>query len=447
VRSPQVSLPAAYEAPAGAAAAEPALDQWWRLYPDPQLTALIEEALAAAPDARIAEARLREALSVRSAALSDYNLKGDFGSQFTDAYSRTLAGTDLNIPGVQTGGETRSAAASLPISWELDLFGRRGATARGADADLAAVRFETAAAEASLAANVADSLFAARGLAAQLADAQETARISGTLAEAAEARFKAGIAPASDAQQAAADAELARANAANLVGQLQAARRSLLVLLGRGTAPSVELPISAELGEPVPAPATLPGALLVRRPDVQEARERLVSAAAKLKLDELALLPTVQLTSALSLSKLETAGFSATTAAGQAGAALLLPIFSRPRLMSEVHAQGARAEQAVLTYEKTVQTAYGEAESALDQTLQDRARISSLVKSESDAHQAFEGARARYIAGVDDATAAFVAERSWRVSHAALTQARTDALRRTVTLFKALGGGWPGARS
>jgi NodT family efflux transporter outer membrane factor (OMF) lipoprotein len=442
VPSPQVALPSVYETPAGPALPDQALDRWWMLYQDPQLTALVEEALARAPDARIADARVREAFAIRRQALTRYDLLGDINGTASNTYTKTLQGTQLNIPGVSTGGSSLSAGGALDVTWEADFFGRRGAARSSADAILAAARFEEAAAKASLAANVADSLFVARGLAAELEDAKDDARVAGALAQAARARFHGGIAPGSDADQAAAEAERAEAQASDLEGELQAARRSLLVLIGQGAAPSADLQVQAVLGDPVATPSTLPGALLVRRPDVQEARETLLSALGTLKLDELALLPTFQLTGALSASRLAETGFSATTAAWSVGGAVLAPVFSRPKLMAEVHAQGARAEQAVYTYEKAVQTAYGEAENALAQSLQDHARVAELEGAEADARRGFDASSARFKAGIDSITDVLVAEQAWRTARAELTTARIAALRRSVTLFKALGGGW-----
>jgi NodT family efflux transporter outer membrane factor (OMF) lipoprotein len=447
VAPPDTALPTAYEAPVGPALPDRALDRWWTLYQDAQLTALVEEALASAPDARIATARLREAAAVRSGALSQYQLVGDLNGTAANTHTRTLAGTELNIPGVAASGSTRSADANLDVSWELDFFGRQRAARRSADADLAAAVFDDAAAKAALAADVADGLFAARGLAAELEDAREAARVAGSLADAARARYRGGIAPGSDLDQAASLAERAQAQAADLEGQLLAARRSLLVLIGRGAAPSGGLEVQPALADPVAPPAALPGALLVRRPDVLEAHERLVSAMGKLKLDELALLPTFQLTGALSASRLEQTGFSATTAIWSVGGAALAPVFSRPKLMSEVHAQGARAEQAVASYEKAVQTAYGEAENALAQSLQDRARLAQLERAEADGRHGFDASSARFKAGIDSITDMLVAEQSWRLARAELTTARIAALRRSVTLFKALGGGWDPSRA
>ena len=48
-------------APLTAAAAQWPAQDWWQAYNDPQLTALIEEALAGAPDVAVALARLHQA--------------------------------------------------------------------------------------------------------------------------------------------------------------------------------------------------------------------------------------------------------------------------------------------------------------------------------------------------------------------------------------------------
>ncbi len=65
-----------------------------------------------------------------------------------------------------------------------------------------------------------------------------------------------------------------------------------------------------------------------------------------------------------------------------------------------------------------------------------------LTQGEAQAHRAYEAGRARYDSGLDDITAALVAERTWRSTRAALTGAQVQALRRSVSAFKALGGGW-----
>jgi outer membrane protein, multidrug efflux system len=454
VPAPDTRLPAAFEAPVEATAPGVDLDRWWLVYNDPQLEALVEEALKTAPDARIAAARLEEARAVRSAALTQFDPQGALQGSTTLTDTNTISGpgpiTIPPVPGVFPGatfnlspsGQTYNQGANFDVSWEVDLFGRRVATRRRANADIAAARFDYWASQTSLAANVADELFQARGLAIQLDDARESARIQRELLRVAQLKADHGLGSQADADQVASQDAQSEALVTDLESQLHATRRILLVLLGRGGDPLEGLPVPAEAGAPPKVPATVPGALLARRPDVQEALARLHSAVGQLKIDELALFPKFTLYPGISLSSSNVTGSPIVTDAWSIGLGAALPVLDRPRLQAEIRAQGARADQAVIAYEKAVQTAYGEAENALVELTSDERRVGVLVVGEADGRRAYDAARRRYAMGVDDLTSVLSAERTWRIARTALTAAQVQALRRSVQTFKALGGGW-----
>ena len=92
--------------------------------------------------------------------------------------------------------------------------------------------------------------------------------------------------------------------------------------------------------------------------------------------------------------------------------------------------------------EKTVQTAYGEAENALVTLAASERGAGVLAAGEARAHRASDAARRRYGMGLDDITSALSAETAWRTTRSALTSARVQALRQAVATYKALGGGW-----
>ena len=447
-RAPDLRLPAAYEAPKTEAAADPAsLAQWWSLYDDPQLQALIEEALTHAPDAEIAAARLVEARAVRASALSAYDPQGEIQGSASRNQTGVVSGvSSVNFGGYQvpliTTTPIDTYSAQFDVSWEIDLFGRRRAARKKAEADLAAARFDYAATRTSLAANVADSLFQARGLAIQLDDARESARIQHELADVAEKKFIHGLGARADADQAAAQDAQAQAEIEDLQSQLHAARRSLLVLVGRGADPLDSLPTPAVAGTPPPAPVSVPAALLASRPDVREAAQQLISASGQFKLDELALFPTFTLQPGVGLSSSVELGAATTTDMWQVGVGLVQPVLNLPQLEDEIHAQGARVDQAALTYQKTVQTAYSEAENALVELASDEARVRLLTDGEARARAALDSERKGYAAGVVSLTDVLTAETTWRSARTELTSAQIQALRRSVQAFKALGGGW-----
>jgi multidrug efflux system outer membrane protein len=448
VRTPDTRLPEAYEAPSGVALAPGELQRWWTAFDDAELTALVEAALLRSPDARTAVAALDEARAVRQGQFRQIYIPS---APVTGSASRTSTRIvdQSGQGGFTQEGDSQNYGLNLDVSWELDVLGRRKAARGVIDNDLAAARFAYEGARAALAANVAQAWFEARGLAVQLEDARESVRIATSLADLSARRGERGLTATSEADRTAAELSQARAQVEDLQAQLQVARRTLLILVGRGVEPVASLPVAAALSDAPPIPAALPGDLLARRPDVREAQARLAASTANLKIAELALFPTFTLTPGVGLSRAVGPSFgvpgstvSTTSSSWTLGAGLSVPLFNIPKLMSDIDAQDARVERAAVAYEKTVQTAYGEAEGALLRLAADQRRVALLQAGEARAQSAYTANRKGYAAGLTDLTAALQAEQSWRASRSALTGARTQALLRAVQTYKALGGGW-----
>lgn len=431
-RTPQTSVPATFAA-YEAIGYDSALDRWWLLFDDAQLSRLIDQGLAAAPDARTALALLDEARAARSQTLSQFDPQGQLTA--SAAVQRTsVSNTPTVTQGVYSG--------AFSPSWELDLFGRRVANRSAANADLDAAQFQFEATRQTLAANIAGDLFEARANAVRLAQARDTFRIASDLVRLGERRVAVGIGSRADAASLQADEATARAAVQNYEAQLELSTRTLLVLLGRGTEPLATLPIEANLNDPPVVPAVTPATLLVRRPDIRQAEARLRSAAGNLKLDALALLPTINLTPLASYRPITgPAGY--TTGLWSIGAGLAVPLLDRRRLFAQVRGQRARTEQAVIAYENAVQAGFGEAQNNLSLYASDKARLASLDVAEKRARAAFTAQQAGYKAGVVDLTTLLQTERTWRSNLAALSDLRASTLRDSVNVFLALGGGWP----
>jgi multidrug efflux system outer membrane protein len=289
-----VTLPEAYESGnlKQSAAAPEVLDQWWRLYEDQDLTGLVEQALANAPDARLAAARLAEAKAIRSGALLAFNPQGAVRGNLNRTETDQISG---GSPLLSQSGESKTAAGDFQVSWEIDLFGRRYFTRKVAKADLAAARFNAEAARAALAANVAEGVFQVRGLGIQRSDAAETVRIQTDLYDMAKMRNSRGFGSDYDLDRTASDLAQSQAELARLTAEYQAAKRSLLTLLGRGPDPIASLTLTEALEAVPQVPASLPSDLLQRRPDVRESQARLVDAMSRLTLSKLAFFPTFTL--------------------------------------------------------------------------------------------------------------------------------------------------------
>ena len=443
-RKPDVQVPASFEmAQTSQTATSAQLETWWRQIDDPALTGLIEQALKASPDARSASARLIEAQATSGTALIAFLPQGNGQGSTKETRTTLDSGTAVNIPGYSTKGTSTNSSGNLNVSWEMDLFGRIFAVARAANGDSAAARFNYEASRASLAANVADVYFQGQGLAIQLEDARETVRIQTDLQAVAEARVTHGLISRADGNKARVDLAQAQSQAAGLEAEFQATRRTLLVLVGRGLEAGSSLPMTSRLAQVPEVPATVPGEILARRPDVREAKARIESQAGRLTYAELAFFPTFTLTPGIGLSKSQQTGYQSSTRFWSIGGTVSQPILSIPRLLTDLKSQKARTEQAVIAYEKAVQTAYGEADSALVRFAADQRRVALLSEGEAQARQASEAARIRYGAGLDDLQTTLAAELSWRAARSQMTAAQVQALRRSVQTYKALGGGWP----
>jgi NodT family efflux transporter outer membrane factor (OMF) lipoprotein len=447
VRKADVHTPAAYEAPqpAETASAE-ALDHWWTLYDDAQLTSLVEEALKNSPDAKDAMSKLQQAIEVRRAALYQYNPQGNLSASVSKPNYTSLNPSKPTLGSLFTFNPVdflgvESASLSFPVTWEIDLW-RRRSTARGtADANLLTARFTYDATRWALASSVAESLFQARGLAIQLDQANQTLRIQQQLYDVSKGRAEHGLVPGSDAAQTLANVQAAQSNVQDFTSQLAAARRQLLLLVGRGVDPLASLPMAAEVGSPPAVPHAIPGELLVRRPDVREAEERVVSATGTLTLDKKALLPTLQVQPSAGLTQ-QGSGPNTQFSYWTIAANLTTPILDRPRLLSQVRQQREVAEQAVIAYEQSVQTAYSDAEQAFGYYDSDKKRVALLVEAEKNANFAYQAKETGYARGLNDLQTALTAETNWRQVRLALAQAQVSVMERSVQVFKALGGGW-----
>lgn len=453
-RTPEAGTPAAFAAgpTAGAALPDAALERWWTLYDDAELTALVEQALTANTDVRAALARLEEARATRASVVRGLGPRGDLSGGAELRNSSDIGGGVGGGGGGGGAGEgaqfgeiaggRNSGNLGITGSQQIDIFGRNRQARRTIDAEFLASRFAADSVRAAVAAQTADALFLARGAAVQLEDARETLRIAAELSRVTRIRAERGLSPRSEFDRAETERANALAEIARLEAAVRASQRVLLTLTGRAAESAEAVPVRAVLYDAPAAPAAVPATLLIRRPDVREAQTRIDAAAGNLRRARLALLPTFTLQPGVGLTRTSSDLFSASNAFWSLGAGLLVPVLDRGRLLAEVQVSGARAEQAVIGYERAVQTAVSEADQALVQLEGDRSRVVQLTEAEARARSAYDAAQRGYQAGLTDLQVLLDAERAYRGARAALSAARTSALQRSVQAFRALGGGW-----
>jgi NodT family efflux transporter outer membrane factor (OMF) lipoprotein len=456
---PEAGVPAAYGEPQPAGVAvDPA--HWWTAFGDPELTSLVERALAGSPSIELAASRVRAARLQEIAARGVGLPTVDATANATNVQFSKNAGLSslARLFGGQSGGGTGSSggialpgsgittsALGFDASWELDLFGRGARTREAARAASEAAQWTARDAAVTLSAEVADAYFAYRLDQAQIAVLQqEIARVQRAEQIVAH-RARTGLVPAVEATRQRAAITAAQARLLPLQADARLRVHALGTLLGQG--PEA---VSDELARPLPPladapaiPAGLPSDLLRRRPDIRAAERRLAASSAQIGVATADLYPRFTLTGVAELISSSLASlFEGDSLQTQASAGALFPILDWGRRKAVVHEREEDRNQAYLEYRQTVLGALRDVEDALTRIDKERARRAVLARGLADAERVAKAAEAQYRTG-------FVAEDALVDAQVKVLQAReqlsiseAQLRQQAAALFKALGGGW-----
>jgi multidrug efflux system outer membrane protein len=419
-------------------------DRWWRLFDDPVLDKLVDEALANNQDLAIAVARVDEARALAGVVASQQypSVTGNAGVD----RSRTSTRTDFFFPGVPV--YSTNYRATLDVYYELDLWGRlRNATA-AARADMLATEAARDTVRIALASEVVRSYAALRAFDEQIAATQRALELRTDALQIERSRAAAGLISELDVRQLEGEVAAARALLPALERARAAEEGAAAVLLGRSPRAIIDETVARASGpdtrEPaIVVPPGLPSELLLRRPDLFEVEQRLLAANARIGVARAAFFPQISLTGYLgteagSLSNL----FTGPAGIWQVAAGLTQPIFQGGRLFAEADAVEARQRQVVAQYQKTIQNAFREVRDAISAQARAREVYAAEGARVEAQREALKLAAARYRAGLVNLLVPIDAER--RLLDAELN--RIDALRvqraAVADLVRALGGGW-----
>lgn len=413
------------------------LGQWWRRLNDPLLTELVDEALRASPDLRLAQARLRQARARRTVAVA---------ARYPGVTAAGSASRSESSEEVGSGATRNLFAAGFDASWEVDVFGGVRRSVEASEADLEASLASLDAARVSLAAEVASGYIGVRAQQALLGIARANLDTQSQTLQLTDWRAQAGLVSTQDVEQARSNREQTRAQIPALETSLAQAEHTLDILLGRvpGTlharlATAGELPaVPAQIAVGIPADT------LRQRPDVRAAERALAAETARVGVAEAARYPAVNLSGSIGLEALTLGALGNSGAATSSlFAGIAAPIFDAGRLRAQVEIQDAAREQALVAYEQTVLVALQEVENALVELARNGERGEALANAVEAARSAAELARQRYGAGLIDFQSVLDSERSVLVLEESLASNRANGVLALIRLYKALGGGWP----
>ena len=432
-QSQAVAVPAQWQGgtPAQAGADTEDLSQWWQLFGDAQMTALIEQALQANSSVQTAQAALRQARA---------QLDGQEAARIPSA----SAGFDRGRSWEDGDNGKNSYSSRVTASWELDLWGRQANAVKAGQANVQAAVANLEAAHVSLAAEVALNYMELRSLQNRLRIAQSNLDIQRENQQITEWRMQAGLATALDAEQAKSSTAQTAAQIPALTASLAKTRHALAILTGQvPTALDAALQsVKALPVAPMSLALRLPADTLRQRPDVRAQEQKVIAAVANLSAQERANFPTLRLSGSLGVSALTLGALGGATVAQSLAAALSAPLFDAGANRAQIRAQQAAVEMARINYRATVLAALQEVEDALVQLQGDQDRLVQLLVAEEAARYAQLLANQRYSSGLVDFQTVLDTQRTLLSAQDAVATAQAAISTDYVRLYKALGGGW-----
>ncbi|NPT39764.1 efflux transporter outer membrane subunit [Paraburkholderia sp. 1N] len=411
---------------------------WWKLYDDPVLNSLVDQALQSNTDLRVAAANLarsREALGVAQA-------QGGFSGKSSVLLERAQESAEQYLL-FNKLPVTNEGDIGISISYEIDLFGklRRGVEAAAADTE--SVQAAGDLARITVVADVVRSYVDQCSAAEELRVAQQSLALQKERVDVSRRLRDAGRGNQPDVTRGQTQVDTLAADIPRYTARRQIAQYRLAALLARAPSdlPPAVLACSTlpQIRQPIPVGDG--AALLKRRPDVREAERQLAASTARIGVATGALYPTVSIGASAGLTGiLEDLGTSPT--ARWAFGPLISWTFPTNGARGRVREAEASSNVALAKFDGVVLTALRETETSLATYASDSARadalraaLKSAAESADETHRLYRAGRESFISDLD-------ATRTLTSTKSQVAAAEGQVAIDQVNLFLALGGGW-----
>ncbi|SFG25685.1 efflux transporter, outer membrane factor (OMF) lipoprotein, NodT family [Novosphingobium sp. CF614] len=447
---PRMTAPATLQSAQSLAAGETARDwprqRWWTAYGDPQLDALVEEALAGSPSVATAAARIRQARG--GAEMAGADTLPALGGQASGGAVKQSYNNGVPAAFVPRGWKSTGTLA-LSGDFDLDLWGRNRKALAAATSEAQAAEADARQAELMLSSNVVSSYFDLARLIARGEALAEASRARAAMMDLTGQRARQGLDSDAPLRRAEAAAAAARAALSANAEQILLRRHAIAALLGAGPDRGLAItpPTLASLPQTqVPADAGI--ALAGRRPDIVAARLRAEAAASRIDAAKAAFMPDISLRGLIGLTSLGLSNLIDTGSTdGNAGAALSLPIFQGGRLTGQFTQARGGYDAAVADYNATVVDALREVADALASRDAAVSQQRDSAEAGTTSQAAYDLSMKRYRAGLTGYLDALTAQTAALDARQAAIDAHFRTLALEVALQRALGGGFADASS
>lgn len=436
---PDVNVPKTFTNNESDKTADQSVDlQWWKNFRDESLNRFIEEALSANFDLQASRASVEAVL-------------GQFDQAKSYLYPQINANGSLDRKGVDNAtqggyqlreGITSTYAGSLSLaSYEIDLFGKVRRANEAARAALLSSEYASQTLRLSIAASVAASYVKLSSIQGQIDLAKENMFLNDEIVKLNEIKYKHGVIAESVLLQSLSEAQSAKATLSALEGTKINETATFNLLLGRNPESVSVTPLdSITLPE---VPAALPSSLLNKRPDIAAAEQNLIAANAKIGIARAAYFPSIKLTGMLGVQSLELSSFVSNPARiWEITPSVSLPIFSAGLIAGQIKTAEADQNQSLALYKKSIVSAFNDTDNAIGQSSKSKEQLSYQTARVNAIQKALSQSKLRYQVGTISYSDMLLVQQQWLQASQQLLIAKQNALTSTISLYKALGGGW-----
>ncbi|MEE4254156.1 MAG: efflux transporter outer membrane subunit [Desulfuromusa sp.] len=412
------------------------LSHWWTRLQDPQLAELERRASQGSLDLKEAQARIREARSMRGIRQAE-----GFPTLDGNGAVRKSRSSENN----GSGEEKELFSLGFDASWEADIFGGVKRSVEAAEADLQGTQENLYHLQVTLMAEVALNYVEIRTYQQRLDLNRENIKILQEGYELNDSRYQAGIIGELPVQESLRLLETAKSTRPVLETGLDVAKNRLAILLGE---PPGHLHKELAMSQPLPSlPASvavgIPAETLRRRPDVRRAERSLAAQTARIGIATAELYPKFRLSGTLGLEALSAGDLLQTASRTWGfGPGVEWNLFDAGSIRRNIEVQNARQEQALIQYERMILKALEEVENALVAYAQEQQRRDSVARASVAAERAAELAEDQYLAGLVSFNNVLDAQRSLLILRDELSRSNGNIVANLIRIYKALGGGW-----
>ena len=413
---------------------------WWTMLRDPQLDALVDEALRDSPTLAVASARTRKALAAADARRSSLAPRIDGRA---DSTRERFSENGLTPP--PFGGSTRTLnQLQATLSWEIDFWGKNRAAYDAALGDARAAEVDAYAARLALSTNIAQA-YVQMQRAYLLRDvAQKTLAERERIYSLTRDRNAAGLDSRLELKQAESALPATRETIAQLDERIDLARNQIAALLGAGPDRGLAIARPASMMAAVATlPSIVPAELIGRRPDIVAERWRIEAASRDIASAKAQFYPNVNLVAFVGLQSLGASSLL-TAASGMAGVgpAVTLPIFDAGRLRANLAGKDADYDIAVEQYNQTLADAMRDVVDQLASFRSVSAQRDEQAKALATTREAYDLALLRYREGLGNYLQVLSAEQPLLAQQSLDADLRARELELSINLVRALGGGY-----